>query len=65
MKRVFKVTLRLKDGSKDVFNVLAKDDLEARSKAEVDLRKAWDEVDGKFPGVDFAEIELVCVIDAG
>ena len=64
MKRVFKVTLRLNSGSKDVFNVQAKDDLQARSKAEVELRKAYKEVGDKFPGVDFAEIEWVCDIHA-
>jgi hypothetical protein len=65
MKRVLKVTLHLNDGTKDVCNVAAKDDLTARSKAEVALRNQWDGVNGKFPGIDFAEIEWVCDIHAG
>jgi hypothetical protein len=64
MKRVFKVTLRLKDGSKDVFNVLANDDVEARAKAVKELQTAYEDVEGKFVGVDFAEIEWVCDIHA-
>ena len=65
MKRVFKVTLRLKDGTKDVFNVRANDDVEARAKAIKEVQTAYEDVEGKFVGVDFAEIEWVCDIHAG
>jgi hypothetical protein len=65
MKRVFKVTLRMKDGSKDVFNVRANDDIEARKLAVSDLQKSFELEEAKFPGVDFAEIEWVCDIHAG
>lgn len=64
MKKVFKVTLCLKNSAKTDFYVAARDDIEARSKSVNILKKMWDGIAGEFPGVSFAEIELVCHLDS-
>jgi hypothetical protein len=60
---VFEVTLWLKDNSTDKYNVVARDDASAREGAERLLRTEWKGFDKDFPGVLFAEVRLVCIVD--
>lgn len=69
MKRVFKVSLVLqKDSAGFEYNVIANNDMDARSKAVDKLATLWTDVNGNekddaFPGIDFAEVHLLCDID--
>ena len=66
MKMVFKVTIHLKDRSHNDYRIVAKDDCEAREKAEKMESQAWKDFgEGKpYPGTAFCETELVCELDA-
>jgi hypothetical protein len=63
--RVFKVKIHLKDGSHNVYNIVANDDLEARSKAEQMEKQSFKELShAPYPGTDYCETEIVCRLDA-
>ena len=64
MKKVFQVTLHLKDGSKNIYHVVANDDIEARSKSADTESKSYKQANEKYPGLEFAETALVCSLDA-
>ena len=66
MKMVFKVKIHLKDHDIDIYNVVAKDDIEARSKAETMEVESFKELTNfPYPGTAYCETELVCELDAG
>jgi hypothetical protein len=66
MKMVFKVKIHLKDRSHNIYNVVAKDDIEARTKAETMEVQSFNELtNAPYPGTAYCETEFVCEIDAG
>jgi hypothetical protein len=66
MKMVFRVKIHLKDRSHNVYNVVAKDDIEARTKAEtMEIESFKGLTNVPYPGTAYCETELVCELDAG
>jgi len=65
MKKVFKVRLHMKDGSISDRIIIARDDVISRNKAEKIIEQEFKNSKEKYPGIDYAEIELVCTVDAG
>jgi len=62
-KRVFAVTIYFIDHSRTTYNILARDDLEARQRAiDMDL-KSWDKSE-RVPDVDFCETRFCIELDA-
>ena len=65
MKIVFKVKIHLKDRSHNSYNIVAKDDLDARSKAEAMEIQSFNEfTNALYPGTAYCETELVCELDS-
>lgn len=65
MKMVFKVKIHLKDCTHNTYNVVAKDDIEARTKAETMEVQSFKELTNvPYPGTAYCETELVCKLDA-
>lgn len=65
MKRIFEVRMFLNDGSTNIYNVSAKDDLIARELAVKMEEKSWKDFGLKSdnPGLDFCEIKRLCDLD--
>ena len=64
MKMVFKVKIKLFDGSWDEYHVAAVDDLAARTQAIEFARRSWKDTksdsEKNAPGVDYCEIQRIC-----
>ena len=67
MKKVFKVKVKLLDGSWDDYHVAAVDDLAARTRAIELARKSRkntkSDPEKKVPDVNYCEIQRICDLD--
>ena len=61
---VFEVKIHLNDSSSSEYHVVATDDFQAREKVEVmEIRSYKDFGNGKYPGIDYCEIKMICKLD--
>lgn len=63
-QHVFRVTIHRKGNTREVLDVIARDDLESRRKAIAKDDRAYKKNASKPPRVVYCEIVHVCIIDA-